>query len=251
MTEVRLITFRSATFARSARISFCTPSVKNAFSWFALRFSNGSTAMLFSGIAVAVETGATAPTLACLALKTPKYQPPTASASKQSDTSARTRTLFFDRGKNDATDGERAAPSLLHRYYAHRIAQAPGNPKVGHFELAALIHHQVCRLQITMDDMRVVVRVVERIAELAHPIGQFGRLKDLSLLVAPQTRKRVAIDVFHRYAARAFVVHKIVNAHDVFVGEFQATSRLALEIAQHRCIVNDQVGQKFERDIAL
>jgi hypothetical protein len=46
-------------------------------------------------------------------------------------------------------------------------------------------------------------------------------------------------------------VHKVVNAHDVFVGEFQATSGLALEIAQHRSIVNDQVGQKFERNIAF
>ena len=92
-----------------------------------------------------------------------------------------------------------------------------------------------------MDDVRVVVRVVERIAELAHPIGQFGRLKDLSLLVAAQIRKGVAIDVFHRNAARAFVVHKVVNAHDVLVGQFQTTLCLALEIAQHRSVVNDQV----------
>src|SRR6266700_7990933 len=105
MTEVRLITFRSATFARSARISSCTPSVKNAFSWFALRFSNGSTAMLFSGIAVAVETGATLPTLGWAGLKKPKYHPP--KTSKQSVASAGTRTLFFDREKNALIDGGR------------------------------------------------------------------------------------------------------------------------------------------------
>src|SRR4029453_4238685 len=52
-------------------------------------------------------------------------------------------------------------------------------------------------------------------------------------------------------AARAFVVHKVINANDVFVSEFQATSGLALEIAQHRGIANNEVGQKFERDIAL
>ena len=136
---------------------------------------------------------------------------------------------------------ECAASAARHRYHAHRIAQAAGNPKVGHFELATLIHHQISRLEIAMDDVRVVVRVVERIAELAHPIGQFGSLKDLSLLIAAQMGKRVAIDVFHRNAARAFVVHEVVNADDVFVGEFQATSRLALEIAQHGSIVNDQV----------
>src|SRR2546423_4899964 len=51
ITDVRLITFRSATLARSVRISSCTPSVKNAFSLLSLKFSNGSTAILFSGIA--------------------------------------------------------------------------------------------------------------------------------------------------------------------------------------------------------
>src|SRR5689334_7041776 len=50
ITLVRLITFKSETFARSERISSWTPSVKNAVSWFALKFSNGNTAMLFSGI---------------------------------------------------------------------------------------------------------------------------------------------------------------------------------------------------------
>src|SRR6266536_5875987 len=60
---------------------------------------------------------------------------------------------------------ECAAPALLHCYHAHRIAQAPGNPKVGHLELAALVDHQVDRLEITMDDVRVVMRVIERIAE--------------------------------------------------------------------------------------
>src|SRR5437667_9286110 len=61
--------------------------------------------MLFAEIAV--ETGATAPTLAWAGLKIPKYQPP--SASKQSDASARTRTLFFDGGENELKDGGRAS----------------------------------------------------------------------------------------------------------------------------------------------
>jgi hypothetical protein len=46
-------------------------------------------------------------------------------------------------------------------------------------------------------------------------------------------------------------VHKVVNAHDVLVGEFQATSGLALEIAQHGSVLNEQVGQKFERNLAF
>ena len=55
ITEVRLITFKSAILARSVRISSCTPSVKNALSGSRLRFSNGSTAMLFSGICVGAD----------------------------------------------------------------------------------------------------------------------------------------------------------------------------------------------------
>src|SRR4051812_37650061 len=54
MTEVRLMTFRSATLAKSVRISSCTPSVKNAFSLSLLRFSKGRTAILFSGMVEAV-----------------------------------------------------------------------------------------------------------------------------------------------------------------------------------------------------
>ena len=49
MTLVRLITFRSAICARSVKISSCTPSVKKAFSLSLLRFSKGSTAMIFPG----------------------------------------------------------------------------------------------------------------------------------------------------------------------------------------------------------
>src|SRR6202048_134549 len=48
MTLMRLITLRSATFARSVRISFWTPSAKNAFSLSVLKFSKGNTAMLLS-----------------------------------------------------------------------------------------------------------------------------------------------------------------------------------------------------------
>src|SRR5438067_5076317 len=53
LTLVRLMTFRSATFARLVRISSCTPSAKNAFSLFSLRFSNGRTATLLLGAVMA------------------------------------------------------------------------------------------------------------------------------------------------------------------------------------------------------
>ena len=48
ITHVRLITFRSAIFERSVRISSCTPSVKKAFAFSSLRFSNGRPRSIYS-----------------------------------------------------------------------------------------------------------------------------------------------------------------------------------------------------------
>ena len=79
-----------------------------------------------------------------------------------------------------------------------------------------------------MDDARAMVRVIERIAQLAGPRAQLERLENLLPLVAAHTRKSVPIDVFHGDAARAFVIHEVVDPHDVRVGEFQTAPRLAL-----------------------
>ena len=46
-------------------------------------------------------------------------------------------------------------------------------------------------------------------------------------------------------------MHEIVDADDVLVGQIEAAPGLALHVAQHRAVVNDELGQKFERDIAF
>src|SRR5437899_4989321 len=135
------MTFTSAIFDKRVRISSWIPSAKYAFSLSLLRFSNGKTAMLFSGIAVGVEACATAPTLACAGLKKPKYKPPTASASKQSDASARARTLFFDRGKNGLTDDRRASGEGIGNLRAISVTRSEEHTS----ELQSL-RHLVCRL---------------------------------------------------------------------------------------------------------
>src|SRR3954447_20678617 len=56
ITDVRLITLRSAILARLVRISSCTPSVKKTLSGSRLRFSNGRTATLFSEIDLVVDS---------------------------------------------------------------------------------------------------------------------------------------------------------------------------------------------------
>src|SRR6266496_6358685 len=92
--------------------------------------------MLFSGIAVAVETGATLPTLAWAGLKTPKYHPP--KASKQSDASARARTLFFDRGKNDLKACGRASADGICNLRAISVTDCGRRP--GSFARQAATH---------------------------------------------------------------------------------------------------------------
>src|SRR5437764_5545532 len=100
-----------------------------------------------------------------------------------------------------------------------------------------------------MDDAGVVMRVIERVTELARPFRELVRLEDLVRLVRAQIRKRIAIDVFHRDATRLLAVHEIVNPDDVLVGEVEAAPRLALHVAKDRAIVHDQLWQEFEGDV--
>ena len=102
-----------------------------------------------------------------------------------------------------------------------------------------------------MDDACVIVRVIERVAKLTDPVGQFGRLKNLVRLVGAQIGKGVAIDVFHGDATRRFIMNEIVNADDVFVRELEAAPCFAFQVAKHGVVMDDQVGQKFERDVQL
>jgi hypothetical protein len=79
------MTFRSAIFAKSVRISSCTPSVKYALSGSRLRFSNGSTAIDFAlmidfdSLGMALDTSAASRLGVSTNLSNAKY--PTAKSS--------------------------------------------------------------------------------------------------------------------------------------------------------------------------
>src|SRR6266566_4591511 len=106
---------------------------------------------------------------------------------------------------------ERAAPTLLHRQPAHGITETARYAKVRHLQIAPLIHHQVCRLQITMDDLRAIMRIIERVTKLTGPVSDLIRFKDFLLFLSSQVRQRFAIDVLHRNTAGALVVYEVVN----------------------------------------
>src|SRR6266853_4131098 len=112
---------------------------------------------------------------------------------------------------------ESPASALFHRQPADRITETARNPKVGHLQIAPLIHHQVRRLEIAMNDLRVIVRVIESVTKLTSPGPDLIWLENLPFFLCAQIRKRFAVDVLHRNAARAFVMYKVVNAHNVLM----------------------------------
>ena len=57
---------------------------------------------------------------------------------------------------------ERSARPARVCEHRHRIAQAARDSKVGNFEIAAFVYHQVRRLEIAVNNTRVSVRVIER-----------------------------------------------------------------------------------------
>src|SRR5713101_1658571 len=102
-----------------------------------------------------------------------------------------------------------------------------------------------------MNDARPIVSVFERVTKLTCPRRDFVRLKNLLLFLSAQVRKSFAVDVLHRYAGGAFVVYEVVNPNDMRMSQFEAALCLTLELIKHRTILNHQVGEKFQRDIAL
>src|SRR5437660_2197063 len=98
---------------------------------------------------------------------------------------------------------ERAAPTLLHREQPERLSQSARNPKVRDLEIAALIYHQVRRLQIAMDDPRAIVRVIERVTKLSDPGRQLLSLEYFLFLSSTQTGERLAIHILLRNSAHA------------------------------------------------
>src|SRR6266481_2706241 len=46
-------------------------------------------------------------------------------------------------------------------------------------------------------------------------------------------------------------MHEVVNPNDMRMSQFEAALCLMLELIKHRTILNHQVGNKFQRDIAL
>ena len=95
------------------------------------------------------------------------------------------------------------------------------------------------------------MRVIERPTELAQPDFQFRRLKDLVFLLKPQRGESGAIHIFHRNGGGIRVVHKIVNANNVWMCQPKTLAGLALKIIQHAGIGLQDFRNEFQRDFPL
>jgi hypothetical protein len=56
-------------------------------------------------------------------------------------------------------------------------------PKSVIFKIASSVH-EICWLQVTMDHLCVIVRVIERLTELSDPVGELMRFKHVMLFSA-------------------------------------------------------------------
>ena len=102
-----------------------------------------------------------------------------------------------------------------------------------------------------MDNVRATVRVIECVAKLTYPGGDFVWLERPLVFLSSQVRQGFAIDIFHGDGARAFVMDEIMNADNVGMRQVEGPLCLVLELVERRTILNHQVGKKLQRDIAL
>ena len=139
-----------------------------------------------------------------------------------------------------------------------RVAEMPksasegrGDAEIRHLQIAAPVQQQVGGLEIAVYDPRFRMRIVERIAQLLHPGQQLCGRKYLLWLGQPALAEPLALHVLHRHGRRGVALDKIVDAHDVRVGELQRAARLALEVIDRRRILRQRIGQKLECHLAL
>src|SRR4029077_17525549 len=102
-----------------------------------------------------------------------------------------------------------------------------------------------------MDNVPAIVRIIERVTKLTRPRCNLVGLKDFTAFLSSQVRQGLAINVFHRNAARAFIVYEVVNPNDMWMSQFETALCLTLELIERRTISNHEIGKKFKRDIAL
>jgi hypothetical protein len=102
-----------------------------------------------------------------------------------------------------------------------------GDAEVENLDVAVAADHQVLRLQVAVDDARLV--------RLRQPFGYLdGKLQRLDRLQGARTNllpQRLALDVLHRHVGAATVFAELVDGEDVRVAQDGGGARLLQEAA--------------------
>ena len=123
------------------------------------------------------------------------------------------------------------------------------DPEVHDDGLIVFVDHDVCGLEVAVDDTRLVRR--------AHAANHLPRdrdgTRDGQLTLFLQDRREIAaLDVGHRQVLDAVDLAEIVDADDVLVRDLTGEQQLAfeplLEIPRHRRIRGDLRTDHFQRD---
>ena len=120
-----------------------------------------------------------------------------------------------------------------------------GEAEVHDDEVAALVHHDVLRLEVAVDDA-AVVRGGESGAELARGLQRLvaGQPAD----AREQRGEIFAVHVFHRDERRAVYLADVEHAADVGMRNQAGDADLAVEALEQPRIARRLFGEELERD---
>jgi hypothetical protein len=140
---------------------------------------------------------------------------------------------------------EQGAARLRNGNAAHRIRYCARDAKIGQFQAASPVDHQVRRFEIPMDDT-FAMSIFQRITKLVDERFQVRPRENSVLLLHAQRAKVRSVHIFHRdERILVFRFVKIVNAQNVRVSKPLAARRFAAEIVEGRGIKPDVRGEKF------
>ena len=143
------------------------------------------------------------------------------------------------------------AAAGLGRDPRNAVADAPGDAEIRDLHPAVRIDHDVGRLEVVVHHARLVVRVVERRAQLRQPVGHVRRLEKALGAIHAQLRQRHAVHCLHGDGGHQVVLEEIVDANDARMGELARALGLAFQVIERRGVELHDLGQEFQGEFLV
>jgi hypothetical protein len=126
---------------------------------------------------------------------------------------------------------------------SHRLRQ----PEVEHLHRAVLADFDIRRLEVAMDDA-LLVRHLKRVRDLAR---DDERLVERNRSLRNALRERRPLDELHHEGSHVAGVFQTINRCDVGVIQRRQDVRSALKPSQPIGIVQERLGEHFQRDVTV